>query len=99
MGLEMNSFAMDGHQHFRLHPVVEPTQFLAAWMAGDVDQSVTLGDHFDTLVDQQVLDVDHFALVTGNGPGREDHAIAGIEVDHRVLAARDPSDGGARFAL
>ena len=45
-----------------------------------------LGDDLDAAVDQHVLDVDDFALVAGDGPGREDHAVAGVEIDRRMLA-------------
>ena len=40
VGFEMRRLAVDRHQRLRLQPVVEPLQFLAARVAGGVDQPV-----------------------------------------------------------
>src|SRR5690606_7972258 len=68
MGLEMRGLAVDGNQHGGLHQVVEALELLAPRVAGSVHQAIGLGDDLDAAVDQQVLDVDDLALVSGNGP-------------------------------
>ncbi|MNL33238.1 hypothetical protein D3C87_1551350 [compost metagenome] len=99
MGLQVQGLAMDRHQHLGLDPGIELAQLAAARVPGDVHQGVIGRDQLDALVNEQVLDVDHFALIAGNGPGREDHPVAGVEIDDWVIAAGDTGDGGARFAL
>ena len=99
VGLEVHRLAVDRHQHLGLDQVVEALELLAAGVAGDMHQAVVAGDDLDAAVDEHVLDVDDFALIAGNGPGGEDHLVAGVEVDHRVLAAGDAGDRGPGFAL
>jgi len=99
MGFEMRRLAVDRHERHRLQPVIEPLQLLAPRVAGGVNQPILLRDDLDAPVDEQVLDVDDFALVAGDRPGRKDHPVAGVEIDRRMLAAGDAGDGGARLAL
>ena len=68
VGFKMRRFTVDRHQQARLHQVVEPAQLVAARVAGGMDERVVLRDDLDAAIDQQVLDVDDFALVAGDGP-------------------------------
>src|SRR5690606_35960755 len=97
--LKMGGFAMDRHQKAWPRPRVELAQLLPARMPRDVHKSVAIGDDPDAAIHELVLDVDHRALVARNGPGREDHDIAGREVDDGMLAGRDAGNGRARLAL
>ena len=46
-----------------------------------------------------VLDADHPILVAGNGAGRENDAVAAVELDERMLALRDARKRRQGFAL
>src|SRR5437762_2037637 len=76
-----------------------PLSFIAARMAGDVDEVGAVGNHLDALVDQAVDDAAHRLLIAGDGARGKDHAIALVERHLRMIVIGDAGQRRARFAL
>ncbi len=68
-------------QELRLGPGDHVAQFVAAGMAGDVDQMVAVGEDLDALQHQIVDDGADGLLVARDGARGEDHAVAAVERD------------------
>ena len=96
---QMQRLAMHRDQQLRPHPGDHVAQFVAARMAGDVDQMGAVGDDLDALRDQAVDDGADRLLVAGNGARGKDHAVALVQRDLRMIVIGDARQRRARLAL
>src|SRR6516164_2907774 len=76
MLVQMQCFAMNRDQELRPGPGDQIAQFVAARMAGDMDQMGAVGDDLDALPYQAIDDRADGLLVPRNGARGEDHAVA-----------------------
>ena len=90
--------AVDRDDDFRPDPVVHHLQFRAAGVTGDVNMRLLLGDDQRAEVRQLVHDPPDRDFVAGDDPRREDHRVAGGQLE-LVAARRDPAQRRARLAL
>ncbi len=96
---QMPGLAVHGNAHPGPDQAVHGLHLVAGRMARHVDEGIVLGDDLDLHAGQKVLDAADGDLVAGDDPRREDHRIAGIELDPRVISFGDAGQRGARFAL
>ena len=99
MGVQVAGLAVDRDGDLRPDPAVHLLHLVAARVARHVDEVIVLGDDLDALADQLVVQVVERALVAGDDLGAEDHGVAGLEPDPRVLADGDPDKALPRLAL
>ena len=96
---QMQRLAMHRDQQLRPHPGNHVAQFVAARMAGDMDEMGAVGDDLDALPDQAVDDAADRLLVAGNGARGKDHAVALVQRDLRMVVIGDARQRRARLAL
>lgn len=97
--VQMQGLAVNGNQQLRLHPGDQVPQLVAAGMAGDVDQSVAVGDDLDALEHEIVDDRADSLLVAWNGARGEDDAVAAVERDLGMVVVGDACQRRTRLAL
>ena len=69
-------------------------------MATRVDLGVLVAsDHFEATAFESIDDVQHAELVARNDARREDHSVVRLEVQARVLVARQSSETRCTLAL
>src|SRR5215470_11621514 len=95
----MLALAVHGDRYLRLDPAVELLELATARMAGHMHRRIGVGDHLNPEIGKAVLHARHRLLVPWDGSGGEDHAVAGHELDIRMLVQSDTRHGGAYFAL
>ncbi len=74
-------------------------QLLGARVAGHVHRGVLLVQHLGPVPRQPVDRVVDAQLVPGDRPGRDDHGVAPLDVNGRVVVVRDPRQRRERLAL
>ena len=97
--LQMARLAVHRHDDLRPHPAVHLAQLVAARVTGDVHQRFVVGQDIAAVARQVVLDAPDRLLVARDGARGEDHDIALVERDLRVLLLGDARERGARLAL
>ena len=96
---QMQRLAVNRDQQLRAHPCDHVAQFVAARMAGDVDEMGAVGDDLDALRDQAVDDGADRLLVAGDGARGKNHAVALVERHLRMVVIGDARQRRARLAL
>ena len=91
--------AMDRHHRARPHQRQQGAQLLRARVAGDVDGSDLLVEHLGAEAGKAVDRVVHAELVARHRLRRDDHRVATLDRDVRVVAVGDPRQRGHRLAL
>ncbi len=96
---QMQRFAVNGNQELRAYPGDHVAEFVAARMAGHMDEVGAVGNDFDALRDQAIDDGAHRLLVAGNGARGKDHAVALVQRHLRMIVIGDARQRRARLAL
>ena len=91
--------AVDGHHGLRPEEGDHRAQLLGVRVPGDVHRRDLLVEHLGAGLREPVDRVVHAELVPGHRPGGEDHGVAALDEDRRVVAVRDPRQRRHRLAL
>ena len=88
-----------GHHVARLREVDHQLELLGVAVTRGVHGHVGGGDHVGAELVDAVDRLVHRALVARDGRGREDHGVAVVEVDVRMVAVRHPPQRRQRLPL
>ena len=99
VGLEVAEGAMDRHHAFGLNGADEIRQVLPEPMPRDVDHAQIIQGGFRPQPGRPIQHSGDGQLVAGNGPGAQNEAVAGQELDGLHLAAEDASQGALGLPL
>ena len=91
--------AVDRHHRLRADQGEQRAQLLGARVARDVHVGVLLVQHLGAVLRQPVDRVVHAQLVARNGARRDDHRVAALDLDRRVVVVRDARQRRQRLAL
>ena len=95
----MPRLAVHRHDDLGRSPGVHAPQLIAPRMAGDVHQRFVVGEDIAAGAREVVLDAPDRLLVAGNGARGEDHDVALVERDLRMLLLGDARERRALLAL
>ena len=99
MYLQVALFAVDGHKELGLDQGVHNHQLLLTGMAGDMEGTQALVDHFCALPVQLVDDRADGMLVARDSGSGEDNAVTRLDFDLPMGGEGNPGEGGHGLAL
>src|SRR5262249_33904894 len=85
----MPRLAMHRNRHPRLYPGIHLFEFLPTRVPGDMHQGIGVGNELAAAIDQLVVDAANGALIAGDGARRENHQVAALQADMRMLTLGD----------
>ena len=95
----MTGLTVNGDRHFRFDPLIHRCQFIAAGMAGDVNEMVLLRNHADTRPREIVLHFKDRDIIARNDPRGEDHCVSFLQDNVPMGIRRDAGKCRPRFPL
>ena len=99
MGNQVARLAMHRHGDLRADPLVHLDQFVLGRVPGHMDIFVARSDDIDAHGGQLVEQPPDGALVAGDLAAGENHRVAGVERDLRMVVGGDARQGRARLTL